>query len=113
MNNEVESVLYIRSANNAKESLELQRLMGGKYANDNSMSLRIIADTHASGKSGNTPVRELAGLRNLLYLIEIGIIKTVLVGCLTRISRDVKEVLYFQALLRNHNAKLIVLSDEQ
>lgn len=110
MNNEVESVLYIRSAINAKESLGLQRLMGEKYANDKSMSMSIIADTHASGR---TPVRELAGLRNLLYLIEIGVIKTVLVSCLTRISRDVKEVLYFQALLRNHNAKLIVLSDEQ
>jgi DNA invertase Pin-like site-specific DNA recombinase len=110
MNNEVESVLYIRSANNAKESLELQRLMGEKYANHNSMSLSIFADTH---EIGITPVIKRAGLRKLIHLIEIGVIKTVLVSCLSRISRDVKEVLYFQALLRNHNVKLIVLSDEQ
>lgn len=109
MNNEVESVLYIRSADNAKESLELQRLRGEKYANHNSMSLRVIADTHASG---NTPVRELAGLRKLIHLIEVRKIEMVLISCLSRISRDVKEVLYFQALLRNHNVKLIVLSDK-
>ncbi|WP_201716144.1 recombinase family protein [Rossellomorea arthrocnemi] len=83
MNNEVESVLYIRSANTAKESLELQRLMGKKYANNNSISFSIIADTHASG---NTPVRELAGLRKLIHLIEVRKIKTVLISCLSRIS---------------------------
>ncbi|MEA3321471.1 MAG: hypothetical protein U9Q88_15785 [Bacillota bacterium] len=69
MNNEVESVLYISSANNAKESLELQKLMGEKYANQNSMSLSIFADTQASGV---TPVRKQAGLQKLIHLIEIG-----------------------------------------
>ncbi len=89
-----------------KKSLDSQRFAGEEYAKQNSISLSIVEDTHSSGR---TPVNELPGLRWLIDLIEVGLIKNVIVTCFTRISRDVKELIYFQSLLEKHNAKLIVI----
>lgn len=60
MNSKIESVLYIRSANNSRESLEVQKLEGENYAKQNSMSLSIINDAQSSGL---TPMSERPGLR--------------------------------------------------
>jgi DNA invertase Pin-like site-specific DNA recombinase len=109
-NSNIESVLYIRSANNSKESLELQRLFGEKYAHQNSMSLSIIEDAQSSGM---TPCKERAGLRWLIHLIEVGLIKIVIVDSLIRISRDVNQVMSFGSLIEKHNVKQIVLDETE
>ncbi|ESU34513.1 hypothetical protein G3A_00745 [Bacillus sp. 17376] len=102
MNSKIESVLYIRSANNYKKSLDLQRLAGEKYAKQNSMSLSIIEDAQSFGI---TPFNERAGLRWLI------LIKIVIVDSLIRISRDLNQVLSFGSLMEKHNAKLNVLDE--
>lgn len=105
MNNKIESVIYIRSANNSKRGLNLQRLECETYAKQNSMSLSVIEDSQASGFSKMT---DRPGLRLLIHLVEVGLIKNVIVSCLSRISRDVKELHYIQSLFKKHNAKIIV-----
>lgn len=72
MNSKTEGVLYIRSANNSRSSIDLQRLKGEEYAKQNSMSLSIIEDAHSSGISQSN---ERAGLQWLVHLIEVGLIK--------------------------------------
>jgi DNA invertase Pin-like site-specific DNA recombinase len=106
MNCKIESVLYIRSANNSKESLDSQRLLGEKYAKQNSMSLSIIEDAQSSGAA---PFNDRVGLRWLVHLIEVGLVKFVIVDSVIRISRDVNQVMSFGSLIEKHNAKLIVL----
>jgi DNA invertase Pin-like site-specific DNA recombinase len=106
MSNKIDIVLYIRSANNSKSSLELQRLYGENYAKQNSLHLSIIEDSHISGL---TPINERSGLRWLIHLVEVGLIKTVIIDSFHRISRNVIELSSFLSLLEKHNAKLIVL----
>jgi DNA invertase Pin-like site-specific DNA recombinase len=110
MNSKIESVLYIRSANNSRSSIDLQRFKGEKYAKQNSMSLNFIEDDHSSGIA---PFNERAGLRWLIHLIEVGLIKIVIVDSLIRISRDGNQVLSFGSLIEKHNAKLIVLDEAE
>lgn len=110
MNSKIESVLYIRSANNSKESLDLQRLAGKSYAQKKSISLSIIEDTQSSGR---TPITERPGLRWIIHLIEVGLIKNVIVDSLCRISRDVYGIFYFRSLIEKHNGKLIVLDQAE
>ena len=106
MNNKIEGVLYIRSVNNSKVSIDSQKLKGEKYAKRNSLSLSIIEDTQSSGLE---PFNERAGLQRLVNLIEEGLVKIVVVNSLDRISRDIKQVMTFDELIAKHNAKLIVL----
>ncbi|WP_096156213.1 recombinase family protein [Bacillus sp. FJAT-45066] len=110
MNTAIEGALYIRSANNSRISLASQRLAGEKYAKQNSLSLNIIEDAKSSGA---TPFSERAGLRRLVHLIEDGQAKIVIVNSLTRISRDVNQIRSFGLLIEKHNAKLIVLDEEE
>lgn len=105
-----ESVLYIRSANNSKRALELQRFYGETYAKQNSMSLSIIEDTQTPGV---TPLNKRSGLRWLLHLVEVGLVKNVIVTCLTRISRSTTELLYIQSLFAKHGAKLMVINKSE
>lgn len=104
------SVLYIRSANNSKESLDSQRLDGENFVKKFSMPLNIIEDTHSSGL---TPLNNRPGLRKLIHLIKTGKIKTVIIASHCRISRNVMELYEFQLLIKKHNAELIVLNDKQ
>lgn len=106
MKDKIESVLYIRSANNSKESIVSQRAIGEMYAKQNSMSLSIIEDAHSSGVA---PFHERAGLRWLIHLIEVGLVNIVIVDSLIRISRNVNQIVSFGSLIEKHNAKLIVL----
>lgn len=108
MNSKRKSVLYIRSANNSKESLDSQRLDGKNYAKQFSMPLEIIEDFQSSGL---TLMNERPGLQKLIHLIKTGEIKTVIVTSYSRISRDVVELHYFQSLIEKQNAKLVVLND--
>ncbi|MEC1526087.1 recombinase family protein [Neobacillus niacini] len=106
MSNKIENVLYIRSANNSIPSINSQRLYGENYAKQNSLHLSIIEDAHISGL---TPINERSGLRWLIHLVEVGLIKTVIIDSYHRISRDLIELSSFLSLLKKHNAKLIVL----
>ncbi|MFT4414522.1 recombinase family protein [Fredinandcohnia humi] len=106
MNYKIDSALYIRSAINSKESLDIQRSIGEKFAEQYSMSLSIIEDVQTSGM---IPCEERAGSRWLIHLIEVGLIKIVIVDSLIRISRDVNQVMSFSSLIKKNNGKLIVL----
>jgi DNA invertase Pin-like site-specific DNA recombinase len=106
MGNKNKNVLYIRSANNSKSSLETQRLYGENYAKQNSLDLSIIEDPHTSGL---TPLIDRSGLRYLIQLLEDGLVKTVIIDTFHRISRNFIELSSFLSLLEKHNAKLIVL----
>ena len=106
MCNKIENVLYIRSANNSKTSIESQRLYGENYAKKNSLDLSIIVDPHTSGL---TPLNDRSGSRRLIQLVKVELIKTVIIDSFHRISRDLIELSSFLSLLEKHNAKLIVL----
>lgn len=101
------AVLYVRSARHSKESLDSQRTKGENYAKQHSLQLSIIEDPHASG---NGPLEERAGLRWLLHLVEVGLIKTVIVDSSCRISRNYVDFIYFKSLIEKHGANLIVLN---
>lgn len=110
MSNKIESVLYIRSATNSKQALELQRSNGTTYAQENAMSLSLIEETQSSGF---TPVNDRPGMRWLIHLVEVGLVKNVIVSNLTRISRSVTELHDIQSLFAKHGAKLIVIDQNE
>jgi DNA invertase Pin-like site-specific DNA recombinase len=100
------AALYVRSANHSKQSLDSQRTKGEYYAKQHALHLSIIEDPQLSGL---VPLEERAGLRWLVHLVEVGLIKTVIVDSVIRISRKFEQLYYFKSLLRKHNAKLIIL----
>jgi len=99
------NVLYVRSANNSKDPLYLQKKSGVHYAKQNSLHLSIIENL----SSGNTPLNERSGLSLLLHLIELGRVKTIIVDAHYRISRSSVVLSYFFSITKAHNVKLIVL----
>lgn len=107
LSTKIENALYIRSASNSKSSIETQRLIGEKYAKQHSLHLSVFEDSHTHGF---TPLNERNGLGRLIRLVEVGLIKTVIVDTLYRISRNGVDLYSFSSLLKQHNAKLIVIN---
>ena len=100
------TVLYIRS--NHLESFNLQKLMGENFAEQHSLSIDIIADTTTSRFRSFSV---LPGIQKVLQLVEEGIVKSVIVHSLDRVSRDSKQLLYFIEFLRANHAELIILGE--
>ncbi|MEH7154713.1 recombinase family protein [Neobacillus drentensis] len=99
-----QTVFYIRS--NDRESLNSQNLKGEKYARQNSLSFSFIVDAKTSGLK---PFSERPGMRKILQMVEDGIVETVIVDSLNRISRDVEQLLYFIEFLSKYHTKLVLL----
>ena len=110
MSNNIESDLYIRSANNSKRAQESQRLYSETYANLNSMSLSIMEDTPSSGA---TPMNEQPSWQWLIHLVEVVLVNNVIVSFLTRISGSRMELRYIPSLFAMHGAKLIVIDKSE
>ncbi|UOQ44071.1 recombinase family protein [Halobacillus salinarum] len=104
MNNN--TVLYVRSTNNSKHSLELQKSNGRNYAKHNSLKLNIIVDTNTSGVK---PLNERSGSSALLHLVENGLVNTIIVESLSRISRNFVVTSEFISFIDQHNVNLIIL----
>lgn len=100
------AVLYARSNSHSEQQFESQRVKGRQYAEQHSLQLSIIEDPHSAGSG---PLKKRDGLRWLLYLVEVGLIKTVIVESSCRIRRNFVDLFYFKSLLTNHGTQLIVL----
>jgi DNA invertase Pin-like site-specific DNA recombinase len=100
----MDTVLYIRS--NHLESFNLQKLKGEKFAEQHSLSIDIIADTTTSGFKSFS-VRP--GIQKVLQLVEDRMVKSIIVDTLHRVSRDSKELLNFNELLKANHVELIIL----
>lgn len=92
------AVLYIRSASYSKDSLDSQRAKGDYYAKQRSLQLSIIEDPHAVGIGR---LEERAGLRWLIHLVEVGLIKAVIVDSTCRISRNFVDLFILDHFLKN------------
>ena len=79
----IEAVLYVRS-NNLK-SFNLQKLKGKNYAEENSISIKIIMDLNTSGLKS---LGERPGLQSIVKFVKRRMVKTIILDSLHRVSRD-------------------------
>ena len=100
-------MFYIRSID--QESLNLQKLKGEKYAEQNSLLFNFIVNEKTSGLS---PFSERPGMHKVLQMVEERKIKTVIVYSLIRVSRDTEQLLYFIEFLNKYHTRLVILNGD-